>query len=59
MQRQLGNADKALGSGGECGARPVVTPYHLGLLNVKSRFAVPRMFEVAQAEAAELLLNGG
>jgi SpoVK/Ycf46/Vps4 family AAA+-type ATPase len=45
VQRQLGNADKALGSGGERGARPVVTGYDLSLLNVESRFEVPRIVE--------------
>jgi SpoVK/Ycf46/Vps4 family AAA+-type ATPase len=45
VQRQLGNADKALGSGGERGARPVVTAYDLSLLNVESRFEVPRIVE--------------
>jgi SpoVK/Ycf46/Vps4 family AAA+-type ATPase len=43
VQRQLGNADKALGTGGERGARPVVTGYDLSLLNVESRFEVPRI----------------
>jgi SpoVK/Ycf46/Vps4 family AAA+-type ATPase len=45
IQRQLGNADQALGSGAERGARPVVTGYDLGLLNVESRFEVPRIIE--------------
>jgi len=45
VQRQLGNADKALGTGGERGARPVVTGYDLSLLNVESRFEVPRIVE--------------
>jgi SpoVK/Ycf46/Vps4 family AAA+-type ATPase len=45
IQRQLGNADKALGSSGERGARPVVTGYDLSLLNVESRFEVPRIVE--------------
>ncbi len=45
VQRQLGNADKALGSGAERGARPVVTGYDLSLLNVESRFEVPRIVE--------------
>jgi SpoVK/Ycf46/Vps4 family AAA+-type ATPase len=44
--RQLGNADRALGSGlSERAARPVVTSYDLSLLNVESRFAVPRIVE--------------
>ena len=45
IQRQLGNADQALGSAGERGARPVVTAYDLGLLNVESRFELPRIIE--------------
>ena len=46
IQRQLGNADQALGSGGgERGARPVVTAYDLSLLNVESRFELPRIIE--------------
>jgi SpoVK/Ycf46/Vps4 family AAA+-type ATPase len=46
IERQLGNADRALGSGGaERGARPVVTQYDLSLLNVESRFPVPRIVE--------------
>jgi SpoVK/Ycf46/Vps4 family AAA+-type ATPase len=46
IQRQLANADKALGSTpGERGARPVVTQYDLTLLNVETRFAVPKIIE--------------
>jgi SpoVK/Ycf46/Vps4 family AAA+-type ATPase len=48
IQRQLGNADQALGSSGERGARPVVTAYDLGLLNVESRFELPRIIEALQ-----------
>ena len=45
--RQLGNADRALGGSAarEKPARPVVTRYDLGLLNVESRFEVPRIVE--------------
>ncbi|KAF4529882.1 hypothetical protein B566_EDAN018181 [Ephemera danica] len=45
--RQLGNADTALGTSGsgQRGARRVVTQYDLGLLNVESRFEVPRIVE--------------
>ncbi len=45
--RQLANADRALGSAAqhERGARPVVTDYQLDLLNVESRFEVPRIIE--------------
>ncbi|MDP9045613.1 MAG: ATP-binding protein [Pseudomonadota bacterium] len=46
IERQLGNADKALGTGaGERGARRVVTHYDLDLVNTESRFEVPRIVE--------------
>jgi SpoVK/Ycf46/Vps4 family AAA+-type ATPase len=45
IQRQLGNADQALGTAGEKGARPVVTAYDLSLLHIESRFEVPRIVE--------------
>ncbi len=46
IERQLANADRALGSsGGERGARTPVTAYDLSLLNVESRFEVPRIVE--------------
>jgi adenylate kinase family enzyme len=45
MLRQLGNAEKALGGHRERGARVVVTGWDLGLLNVESRFEVPRIVE--------------
>jgi SpoVK/Ycf46/Vps4 family AAA+-type ATPase len=46
IQRQLGNADQALGVGGrERGTRAVVTTYDLSLLNVESRFELPRIIE--------------
>ena len=46
IQRQLANADRALGtSGAERAARPVVTAYDLSLLNVECRFEVPRIIE--------------
>jgi SpoVK/Ycf46/Vps4 family AAA+-type ATPase len=49
IQRQLAGADKALGNtGSERGARPVVTQYDLGLLNVECRFEVPRIIEALQ-----------
>ncbi|MFY9514436.1 MAG: ATP-binding protein, partial [Rubrivivax sp.] len=49
IQRQLANADKALGTAGqERGARPVVTQYELGLLNVETRFELPRIVEALQ-----------
>ncbi len=49
IQRQLANADKALGSGTpERGARVVVTGYDLSLLNVESRFEIPKVIEALQ-----------
>jgi SpoVK/Ycf46/Vps4 family AAA+-type ATPase len=47
IERQLTHADKALGSTerSDRGARPVVTQYDLGLLNVESRFPIPRIVE--------------
>ena len=49
LQRQLSNADRALGGAqgaqGERGARPVVTSYDLSLLNVESRFELPRIVD--------------
>ncbi|MEF7617093.1 ATP-binding protein [Aquincola sp. MAHUQ-54] len=45
IERQLGNADKALGHSGQRGARQVVTRYDLSLLNVESRFELPRVVE--------------
>jgi SpoVK/Ycf46/Vps4 family AAA+-type ATPase len=47
IERQLGNADKALGNSAskERGARLVVTSYDLDLLNVESRFEIARIVE--------------
>ncbi|MBI5718568.1 MAG: AAA family ATPase [Burkholderiales bacterium] len=46
IQRQLTNADKALGGApAERGARPVVTTYDLTLLNVETRFEVPKIID--------------
>jgi SpoVK/Ycf46/Vps4 family AAA+-type ATPase len=46
IERQLGNADRALGKAAEHkAARRVVTTYDLSLLNVESRFPVPRIVE--------------
>ncbi|MEO8058683.1 MAG: AAA family ATPase [Burkholderiales bacterium] len=46
IERQLGNADKALGNhSSERGARRVVTNYDLGLVNTESRFEVPKIVE--------------
>jgi SpoVK/Ycf46/Vps4 family AAA+-type ATPase len=46
IERQLGNADRALGQNQkERGARLVVTSYDLDLLNTESRFPVPKIVE--------------
>ena len=50
IERQLRNADLALGSRREgAGVRPMSTRYDLGLLNVESRFEVPRIVQALQA----------
>ncbi len=49
IERQLGNADKALGgTRPERGARAVVTDYDLSLLHIESRFEVPRIVQALQ-----------
>ena len=49
IERQLGNADKALGAAKpERGARIVVTNYDLSLLNIESRFELPRVIQALQ-----------
>ncbi len=46
IERQLGNADKALGNvKTERGARRVVTSYDLSLVHTESRFEIPRIVE--------------
>ncbi len=46
IERQLGNADKALGQNAQrYAARRVVTSYDLSLLNVDSHFELPRIVE--------------
>jgi SpoVK/Ycf46/Vps4 family AAA+-type ATPase len=46
IERQLGNADKALGSTStERGARRVVTHYDLSLVHTESRFELPKIIE--------------
>jgi hypothetical protein len=51
VSRQLGNADRALGGSGSGAADadhpapPAVTDYRLDLLNVESRFELPRVIE--------------
>ncbi|HEY9064414.1 MAG TPA: AAA family ATPase [Burkholderiaceae bacterium] len=46
IERQLGNADKALGNtAAERGARRVVTNYDLTLVHTESRFEIPKIVE--------------
>ena len=45
IERQLQNADKALGRDDISHARPCVTRYALDLLNCESRFEIPRIVE--------------
>lgn len=47
IERQIAHADLALGNAERAAApaRPVVTTYDLGLLNVESRFEIPRVVE--------------
>jgi len=46
IERQIGNADKALGNGlAGRGPRRVVTQYDLGLVNTESRFEIPKIVE--------------
>jgi SpoVK/Ycf46/Vps4 family AAA+-type ATPase len=45
IERQLKNADIALGTKAQAAGRRSVTTYDLGMLNVESRFEVPRMVE--------------
>lgn len=49
IERQLRNADQALGTRREETARRSVTTYDLDMLNVESRFEVPRIVEALQA----------
>lgn len=52
IERQLLHADEALGNAAaarEAGAREAVTTYDLGMLNVESRFEVPRIIEALKA----------
>ena len=49
IERQLHNADLALGTQGGLGARRSVTTYDLDMLNVESRFEIPRIVEALKA----------
>jgi SpoVK/Ycf46/Vps4 family AAA+-type ATPase len=45
IERQLKNADMALGNKASVKSRPSVTTYDLAMLNVESRFEVPRIVQ--------------
>ncbi|MBL0427015.1 AAA family ATPase [Ramlibacter alkalitolerans] len=50
IERQLRNADRALGTrSADAGARRSVTTYDLDMLNVESRFEVPRIVEALRS----------
>ncbi|MEJ8835460.1 ATP-binding protein [Ramlibacter sp. AN1133] len=50
IERQLRNADRALGTrSSDAGARRSVTTYDLDMLNVESRFEVPRIVEALRS----------
>ena len=49
IERQLKNADVALGNKAEASGRRSVTTYDLSMLNVESRFEVPRIVQALQA----------
>jgi SpoVK/Ycf46/Vps4 family AAA+-type ATPase len=56
IERQLGNADKALGGApAERGTRRVVTRYDLSLLNLESRFEIDRIIEALRRRTAGCL----
>ncbi|WBX99979.1 AAA family ATPase [Ramlibacter tataouinensis] len=49
IERQLRNADQALGNRAPGALRPPVTAYDLAMLNVESRFEVPRIVDALRA----------
>ena len=49
IERQLKNADVALGNKAEAAGRKSVTTYDLGMLNVESRFEIPRIVEALKS----------
>lgn len=49
IERQLKNADLALGTADGLGARRSVTTYDLEMLNVETRFEIPRIVEALKA----------
>jgi SpoVK/Ycf46/Vps4 family AAA+-type ATPase len=60
IERQIGNADKALGTGAAgFKPRPVVTSYDLDLVNAESRFPVPRIIEALRKRGTGTLCFHG
>ncbi|MBP6225481.1 MAG: ATP-binding protein [Rhizobacter sp.] len=60
IERQIGNADKALGADVQGRApRSVVTSYDLGLVNTESRFEVPKIVEALRRKACGTLCFHG
>ncbi len=51
IERQLKNADVALGNKADSGGRRTVTTYDLAMLNVESRFEIPRMVEALKSRS--------
>ena len=49
IERQLKNADVALGNKLDASARKTVTTYDLAMLNVESRFEIPRIVEALKS----------
>jgi SpoVK/Ycf46/Vps4 family AAA+-type ATPase len=49
IERQLRNADQALGNAASAALRPTVTTWDLGMLNVESRFELPRVVDALRA----------
>jgi SpoVK/Ycf46/Vps4 family AAA+-type ATPase len=49
IERQLHNADLALGRTPDAGQRPEVTQYNLDMLNVSSRYELPRIVSALKA----------
>jgi len=51
IERQLRNADQALGRRGGAAQRPSVTTYDLAMLNVESRFELPRIVQALHSRS--------
>ena len=54
IERQLKNADVALGSKAQASGRPSVTAYDLAMLNVESRFGIARMVDALKSRGVIL-----